>query len=313
MSYTVFAIEFPSSDGINTVRGKIYVPTNTVPKGIVQLSHGMVDHVGRYEKLAAYLTERGYVFAGNDHIGHGETAKLGGKEFGYFADKGGTEFILKDLHTMNKKLRERFDGMKPVIMGHSMGSFLSRLYAVKYPNSIVGHIIHGTGGPMGAVLPLGQGLVNFIILFRGTKYRSALVKNMAFMGYNSKFPKSEGHNAWLTRDGAQILDRDENELTNFTFTVSAYRDLFAMVGKSNSKRWFTDYPKSLKTLIMSGDRDPVGKYGEGPRYVYKHLLLSGVSDVSLSLYEGARHELFNETNRDEVFRDMCEWLDRAYQ
>ncbi|MBR2650141.1 MAG: alpha/beta fold hydrolase [Clostridia bacterium] len=312
MSYTVSNVSFPSSDGISTVHGIIYIP-DSAPRGVVQLSHGMVDHVGRYEALGKFLAECGYVFAGNDHIGHGMTADKSGTMFGYFTDKGGTDLVLRDLHSMNKLLRERFGGMKPVIMGHSMGSFLSRLYVEKYPNSISGHIIHGTGGPLGAAVPLGIGLVNLIMLFRGTKYRSSLVKSIAFAGYNSHFPKEEGPNAWLTRDLSTISGHDSNSYTNFTFTVSAYKELFQMVGKSNSKNWFASYPKQLKTLILSGDEDPVGDYGNGVRYVYKQLLLSSVEELSMKLYEGARHELFNETNRDEVFADMKSFLDRVFK
>ena len=312
MSYTLCNVSFPSCDGINTVHGTIYIP-DTEPRGIIQLSHGMVDHVGRYEELGKFLAEHGYVFAGNDHLGHGMTADKSGTEFGYFANKGGTDLVLRDLHAMNKLLRERFGGMKPVIMGHSMGSFLSRLYVEKYPSSVSGHIIHGTGGPLGAAVPMGIGLVNLIMLFRGTKHRSSLVKSIAFAGYNSHFPKSEGENAWLTRDVAAVSDRSQNPYTSFTFTVSAYKELFTMVGKCNSKSWFSSYPKQLKTLILSGDEDPVGKYGNGVRYVYKHLLLAGANDISMKIYQGARHELFNETNKYEVFSDMENWLDRIFK
>ena len=198
MNYTVQYVKFPSANGSSECTGTLYVPNGEV-RGVVQLSHGMVDHVGRYTLLADALAAHGYVLAGNDHLGHGLTAKGSGDPYGYFADDNGRELVLGDLYTMNTLLRERF-GMLPVLMGHSMGSFLSRLYAVRYPETVSGHIIHGTGGPMGAILPLGIGLVNLIILFRGASYRSQFVKNLAFSGYNSHFPKEEGSSAWLTRD-----------------------------------------------------------------------------------------------------------------
>ena len=133
------------------------------------------------------------------------------------------------------------------------------------------------------------------------------------MGYNSKFPKSEGKNAWLTRELSRVDCRDSDKKTNFTFTVSAYRDLFFAVGASNSKKWFSEYPTSLRTLIVSGDMDPVGNYGKGPTYVYKQLLVIGAEDIKLKLYEGARHELFNETCRDEVFSDTVQWLEETFK
>lgn len=311
MNYILSQITFPSTDGKNTVNAKIYAPASGTIKGIVQLSHGMVDHVERYEALAEYLAARGYVFAGNDHLGHGDTVACD-DDFGFFADKDGVTFLLRDLHAMNKLLREKFGGIKPVIMGHSMGSFLSRLYVEKYPNSISGHIIHGTGGPM-PILPLGKLIVNTVIALRGKRHRSRLVKNMAFMGYNSKFPKSDGKNAWLSRELSRVDCRDSDKKTNFTFTVSAYRDLFFAVGASNSRKWFSEYPTSLRTIIVSGDMDPVGNYGKGPTYVYKQLLVSGAEDIKLKLYEGARHELFNETCRDEVFSDTVQWLEETFK
>jgi alpha-beta hydrolase superfamily lysophospholipase len=311
MNYVLSEISFPSADGKNTIHGEIYMPKSSTVKGIVQLSHGMVDFTGRYEALADYLCAEGYVVAGNDHLGHGKSVGDDG-DFGYFADKDGVTCILRDLHAMNRILREKFPGIKPVILGHSMGSFLSRLYVERYPNSVSGHIIHGTGGPM-AILPLGKALVNTVILFRGKRHRSSFVKNIAFMGYNSKFPKSEGKNAWLTRDIQRVSSRDADKFTSFTFTVGAYRDLFTMLGSSNSKEWFKNYPTSLRTVIMSGDMDPVGSYGKGPEYIYKRLLVSGAEDISFKIYEGARHELFNETCREQVFADIAKWLDETFK
>ena len=310
MSNYIFSeISFPSADGKSTVHGEIYTPASGEIRGIVQLAHGMIDYVGRYGFLIEFLTSNGYVFAGNDHLGHGKTA-ASDSDFGYFADEDGTLCVLRDLHTMNKHLRETYPGVPVVLMGHSMGSFLSRLYVERHPHSISAHIIHGTGGP-NPLLPFGKALVKLNTLIRGRKYRSKAIANLAFSGYNSRFDKSEGKNAWLTRDGATVSGRDSDKYTSFIFTVSAYGELFKMVGESNSKEWFANYPKELPTLVISGDADPVGDFGKGPDYVYKQLMVSGVTDVSLKLYEGARHELFNETNRDEVFADMLTWIEGA--
>lgn len=305
MSYTVTELTYPSSDGKNTIYAKMYIPEGRI-LGAVQLSHGMVDHVERYEELAIRLAEAGFVFAGNDHLGHGKSVRSE-EDFGYFTEKDPITCILRDIHTLNRIIRDRF-GVKPYLFGHSMGSFISRLFAERHSASIQGHIIHGTGGPMGAILPIGKGIVKLISLFKGERYRSKFVKNMSFMGYNSRFPKEEGENAWLTRDIERVADRPNDPRTSFTFTLEGYRTLFELVGESNKKSWFTSYPTSLRTLIVSGSDDPVGKYGEGPTYVYKHLLLAGVTDVSLEIFEGARHELFNETNREEYYAFLIKWL-----
>ena len=312
MNYEIQQVFFPSGDTKTSIAARIYTPKNVEIKGVLQIAHGMKDHIERYEILAEALTQEGYVVAGNDHLGHGRTAK-DKSDLGFFAERDAINIILHDLHSMNRLLRNRFPEFKPVLLGHSMGSFLSRLYVNKYPHTVSGHVIHGTGGPMGIILPLGKALVNTSILFRGKRGYSKLIANMAFMGYNSKFPKSEGECAWLTRDVERVSGSDRNEYTTFPFSVSAYRDLFNMVGLSNSKKWFSSYPKELPTLVMSGDMDPVGSYGKGPAYVYKRLLMAGISDVTLRLYEGARHELFNETCREEVFSDLTNWLSGVFK
>ena len=273
---------------------------------MVQLAHGMVDHVERYGELVAYLTGEGYVFAGNDHLGHGKTAKCK-DDFGFFASKDGYKYVVDDLYTMNQELHKRYPGKPVILLGHSMGSFLSRLYAVKYPTSLDGIIIHGTGGKNPA-LPFGKIVVAVLRAIKGERYRSALVKKLSFMGYNSRFDKSEGDDAWLTRAGELVADRNGDDRTNFIFTLAGYNDLFTMLGECNSSRWYSEYPKSLPTLLMAGAEDPVGNYGEGVREVYDGLSKEGVVALDIALYEGARHELFNETNRAEIFRDMCDWL-----
>lgn len=306
MSYSFTEITYASANGTDTVHAYVYTPVDVKIKGIVQLSHGMIDHVGRYVALAEALTDAGYVFAGNDAIGHGKSA-ASAEDFGYFGESGGTLIILKDLHTLNKKLREAYPALPVVMIGHSMGSFLSRLYVERYPHTVAGHIIHGTGGP-NPILPIGKLLVKLTGKLKGWRHRSGLIASMAFAGYNSKFPKDEGKNAWLSSCAEHISDRDTDPFTSFTFTLSGYRELFYMLGESNSKKWFSEYPKNIKTLIMSGDMDPVGNYGKAPAYIYKKLLVEGCSDVNMKIYEGARHELFNECCRDTVFADIIAWL-----
>ncbi len=308
--YNKHEITYPSADKKSRIVADIFEPAMGGVLGVVQLAHGMVDHPGRYAKLAAYLTERGFVLAANHHLGHGKSVSSD-DDFGYFADEDATTCLLRDMHQLNRTLRERYSGIPIVLMGHSMGSFLSRLYVERYPHTVVGHIIHGTGGPHKLMLPIGRALIALIALFRGKRYRSRFVAGLAFSGYNSKFDKSEGKNAWLTRDIQAVADRDEDEFTSFIFTLEGYNELFRMISASNSKKWFNSYPKNMPTLIMSGDMDPVGQYGRGVAYVYKHMLMGGCSSLTLKIYEGARHELFNETCRDEVFADIAEWISQC--
>ena len=306
MNYIFSEITFPSSDGVHTIHAEIYEPKNATPKGIVQLAHGMRDYVGRYQALAEYLTGEGYIFAGHCHLGHGKSAE-DEADLGFFAEKDGVVLLLKDIHSMNKYLRAAYPALPVWLLGHSMGSFLARLYTNRHPHSIQGLIIHGTAGK-NPVLPFGKFIVSASRLFMGDRYRSSFVAGLAFAGYNSRFPKSEGEHAWLTREISRVSMRDDDPYTNFTFTLSAFADLFSMLGMANSKQWYESYPKELPTLIISGEDDPVGAYGKGPESVYKGLLLSGCSSVNLKLYPQCRHELFNEKNREEIFAYITDWL-----
>lgn len=309
MSYVYKEAGIKATDGKNTLHTEIYIPEGREAVGIVQIAHGMIDYVGRYKLLADYLSERGFILAGADHIGHGDTAACS-EDLGYFAERDGYKLVVDDVKRVNEYLKENYPGLPIVLLGHSMGSFVARLYSVKYPDSIDGLIIHGTAGK-NPVLPFGILLTKIIKAFRGQRHRSAFVRSLAEGGYNKSFDKSEGEGAWLTRDGAMVADRPSNPKTNFTFTVSGYIDLFRMLGECSTKAWFSAFPKQLPTLVISGEDDPVGDFGKGVRFVHKGLADAGVTDLELKLYEGARHELFNEINREEVFADVFAWVSRV--
>ena len=304
MAFTKEELFFDSSDGKNKVYAEINMPEGT-PRAVIAVSHGMIDHIGRYSRLIEDMTARGYIVAGNDHLGHGKTA-ASADDFGYFAKKDGYKLVIDDLKRMNGILRERFPNLPIFLLGHSMGSFISRLYAVKYGESIDALIIHGTAGPNPAT-GAGKLLVKLLRAIKGERYRSKFVCSLADGGYNKGFDPAEGDGAWLTRDPKMVADRVGNPKHDFVFTLAGYEDLFNFLGDCNSKDWFCKFPKGLKTLVISGEQDPVGGFGKGVRYVYDNLKKKG-ADVELKLYDGARHELFNETNREEVFADLIRWL-----
>ena len=305
MNYIHKDITFLSSDGKNTIHAELFIPSDNNIRGVVQIAHGMMDYVGRYALMAEYLTAAGYVLAGNDHLGHGDSVATP-EDYGFFASKNGYNFVIDDVKKMNSRLREEFPGVPVVLLGHSMGSFISRLYAVKYGESIDALIIHGTAGPNPAT-GAGKLLVKLLRAIKGERYRSKFVCSLADGGYNKGFDPAEGEGAWLTRDPKMVADRVGNPKNDFVFTLAGYEDLFNFLGDCNSNEWFCQFPKGLKTLVISGEEDPVGGFGKGVRYVYDNLKKKG-ADVELKLYDGARHELFNETNREEVFADLIKWL-----
>ena len=305
MSYIHRDVTFPSSDGKNTIHAELFVPSDNNIKGVVQISHGMMDYIGRYEGMASAFCKAGYALCGHDHLGHGDSVSTP-DDYGFFASRGGYGYVINDVKRMNDLIRGEFPGVPVVLLGHSMGSFIARLYAVEYGDSIDGLIIHGTAGPNPAT-GAGLLLVKLLRAIKGERHRSKFVCSLADGGYNKGFDPSEGVGAWLTRDSSQVADRIGNPKNDFIFTLAGYEDLFNFLGNCNHSSWFRGFPKGLRTLIVSGEMDPVGGFGKGVRYVHDNLRKNGAS-VELKLYPEARHELFKETNREQVFADLISWL-----
>ena len=263
MSLNIVNKEVLSSDGIHTLKGKVYIPDTEI-KGLFHLVHGMTEYIGRYDEFLRFMAESGYVAFAYDHLGHGETGNATG-ELGFIAEKNGDKFLPEDVHVFGAEIRRDFPGKKCVLMGHSMGSFVVRNYAEKYASEIAGLIIMGTGGPNPASKP-GIALASVIKAFKGAKYISPLVDSLAFGKFN---------------------DRTENR-----------------------RAWAKSLPKELPILLLAGDEDPVGDYGKGVTKVYNMLRNAGISDVSMKLYKGYRHEIMNESDiREEVFSDILDFTE----
>ena len=292
---------YPSADGKNTVQAYVWAPEGT-PRGVIQLSHGMQEYVRRYEAVAAYFTAAGYVFCGNDHLGHGNTA-ANQDELGFTAARGGADLLVEDLHTMTEKMKERYPGLPLVLYGHSMGSFAARLYLTKYGADVNGALISGTSGP-GQPTGMALALTHASAALHGDHHRSNFVTSLAFGSYNKHFKEENDPLSWLTRDEEVRKHYADDPLCSFTFTTGGYDTLFNLLGAVSKKDWAEKVPRSLPILLLSGDEDPVGQYGKGVKKVYDSLVNTSHDHVTLKLYAGGRHEMHNETNREEVLADM---------
>ena len=279
----------------------IWAPA-TAPKAIIQIVHGMAEHIARYERMAKALNEAGFLVCGRNHRGHGPEAKL----LGYFADEQGWDAILNDAHAVSLDIKKQYPGVPFILLGHSMGSFLAREYALRYGKELDGLILSGTGFYPKALCASGRMLAKLA----PKKKPANLVNNIAFAGNNKPFAPGRTGFEWLSRDEKEVDKYVADPLCGFCFTGSAFSDFFGGLLALTDESRLSSMPKDLPVYFMSGDRDPVGQMGEGVRQVAEQFKKAGMRDITVKLYPDARHELFNELNRDEVTADLIQWLEK---
>ena len=306
MNITVKQIEFKSTDGVSDLFGWIYIPAEG-NRGIVQIVHGMAEHMGRYHEIMRELAQHGYVACGIDQLGHGRSAA--GGQLGFFADQDGWRILIDDQNKFNKIIRSELPGGNVVLLGHSMGSFIARLYAAKFPQSVSALIISGTA-KAGIRVETAIQLANRSVKKNGAAYPDAGLDKLAFGNFNDQFQPAKTKFDWLSRDREAVRLYTDDARCGFLFTASAFRDLFILIRKANARRCYENTLPTLPVLLISGSMDPVGEFGKGPEQVYERYVKAGVADVELVLYEGGRHEMLHENNRAQVCLELLGWLDR---
>lgn len=303
MTYEIKSIEVASTDNIHTLKGLVYIPEGEI-KGIFHLVHGMCEYIGRYAHIFAALAERGYVCCGYDNLGHGKTAR-DENELGFIAHRDGWKYLVRDVKAFGDAIRKMYPDIPLYLMGHSMGSFIARIAAENYGDGIEKFIICGTGGPNPAP-PFGLLATDIMRLLKGEKHKSELVNKLAFGAYNKRFD-GDSEFEWITTDREVINKYAADKYCNFKFTVSAMHDLVKLNQLANRPAWFKNMRKDLPVLLISGSDDPVGAYGKGVTTVYKKLKTAGVKDVTLKLYDGCRHEIHNDSCKNQVINDITEF------
>lgn len=299
---------FESVSGLGKVYVRCHLPEDKSNiKAIFQMAHGMAEHSVRYDRFAEKLCEHGYAVFINDHIGHGKSVK-NDDMLGYFGKKDGWANLVKDQRKLTELARKECPGVPLVMFGHSMGSFVCRAYTGKY-HDVDAAVYCGTGGPNPAA-GIGKAVATAVSKLKGEKHRSKLIDKMAFGTYNKNFQGKTDFD-WLTRDEDEVDLYLEDKYCGFLFTAAGYHDLFSILNYISQKEWFESVPKELPVFLVAGDSDPVGDYGRGVKKVYDILKETGHNKAEIKLYPGARHEILNETNRDEVMDDIINFADKA--
>ena len=277
--------------------------------GVIQIAHGMAEHAARYEEFASFLNKHGYAVFANDHKGHGKTAGTL-ENLGYFTDENGFEQVVNDMRSLTDKINERFADKPLFLLGHSMGSFLSRYYSIENSSKLKGIILSGTAGHPGMLGNVGKMLSSIIISFNSRKSQTPLMTKLSFGAFNNAFKPNRTEYDWLSRDNKEV-DKYVNDLFCGTiFTAGFYNDLLGGLLFVNNQKEINKTSKELPVYLIAGDNDPVSANGKGVTEVYEKYKKAGLKDVQIKLYPSARHEILNEINKAEVYYDILNWLEK---
>lgn len=301
MSENIEEIKFLSSDGEHNVYAKFMWPEGEI-KGIVQICHGMNGYIGKYDKMASFLLSQGYAVCGHTSIGHWDSVSSK-EELGFFGEFNGYKYLIKDAEKMTKLIKRKFPGKSVILFGHSMGSFIARCCVSEIGEEFVGAIFSGTAGPQ-PLADSGIQFANVIIQKKGYRYRSRKLYKVLFDFANREIKNPTSDMAWVSTK----YDGKKDSKSDFLFTVTGLRDVLNLIKRCNDVKKIDSVPKDLPLYFFAGTGDPVGEYGEGVKRAIKLYKKAGIKDVEVDLYEGDRHECFNEFNEDEVFSNMMNWI-----
>ncbi len=286
----------------------VWTPDHNKPiKAVLQIAHGMAEHGKRYEDLATFLTDKGYAVYANDHRGHGKTA--GSIEnLGFFSEKDGWQKVVNDVKQLNQHLNQKHPNTPIFILGHSMGSFLTRHFLMDETISIQGAMLSGTADHPGLLGKVGLFVTKILLLFNDPKKPSPLMDSLSFKAYNNAFKPNRTNFDWLSKDKDKVDAYIADPYCGTIFSIQFYNDLLKGLLHISSYKNIKKTNQNIPILVLSGTKDPVGANGKGIHNFYRKLQSAGIKDVSLKLFENGRHEMINETNRKEVYSYMHNWL-----
>lgn len=298
---------FESRDAEHKIHAIKWVPEVEKPVCILQIVHGMAEYIDRYDDFANYLADRGILVVGDDHLGHGKSIQPG-ESYGYFCKEDAPTVLVRDEHRLKKMMQEKYPGVPYLILGHSMGSFITRNYLMRYGSGVNGALIVGTGMQPKPALVCGLALTAVEKLFCGDRHVSKLVDKVAFGVYNKKIESPKTSFDWLSRNEDNVRKYIDDPLCGFIFTINGFQTLFKLIYNLHDTEKLKQMPANLPVFFLAGEDDPVGDYGRGVEKVYQSFREMGMENVQMKLYPKDRHEILNEVDKEDIYGDIYRWI-----
>lgn len=303
---------FNSNDGHSVIHCRKWLPEKE-PVAVLQIVHGMVEYIERYDEFANFLTTKGFVVVGHDHIGHGQSVS-NDDELGVMTGKHPADDMVEDIYTHYAMTKKAYPGIPYYILGHSMGSYMLRKFLsdkTAYLEDLTGAVIMGTGQESAGSCNAGLAVIAILSALKGKTYRSTLVRDMTYSAPYKQYDcyGNDYANSWLSKNTKSVEKYYHDKYCTYTFTLNAYKGLVEATKYVGTKGCVAKMRKSLPLLVVSGDSDPVGNMGKGTTAAADSFKAAGIKDVTLKLYRGDRHEILNELDREQVYEDIYQWFE----
>ena len=300
---------FRSADGVTDLQARRWQAPDMAPRAVVQLVHGVSDHISRYDRFARHLAGQGFVVVGHDHLGHGSSLPRGGTPI-WFAPRDGWRIVTDDVYALHCLMHRQYPDLPYFILGHSMGSFVTRSLLIRYPGCLQGAILMGTGWNSGAAITGGLAVTALIGALRGKKATSAFVTDLAFGGYNKAFAPNRTAFDWIAADEGAVDRYIADPKCGEDATVGLFHDMLGGFRFNQKAENLQKMDKATPILLVAGQDDPVGAMGAGVEKTAAAFRSAGMTDVTTILYAGLRHEILNEPSApDTVDADILRWLE----
>lgn len=286
-----------------------WIPEKPV-KGIVQIVHGISEHMGRYERFARFLNEKGYAVIGDDHLGHGKSVDTP-ENLGWVDHENGWKQLVESEKTVFEYIQNRYPATPVVLFGHSMGSFIARTVLGWYPELYDSCVLSGTGHQPVLVCKAGRFIANRHIRRYGSREHSRLLDKLSFGSYLKRIDHPKSVSDWLSRDEKIVSSYQKDPLSGYKASASLMRDMLEGLETIAGQDHIRKMNPHLPVLFVAGEEDPVGNYGSGVVHVKNLFQKNGMKKIELILYPGMRHEVLNEIGYEKVHHDLLDWIEKS--